>query len=332
MAPLTSTSTLESVGPADAPTKPWSHWLADVAVVLGGLAFTLLVATTTITDARLGPRAVVLVAGGLVVLGLITLALTRFEEFLVVLFVMRTALDYFKPAEGSSVLEPPTLIGALTLVVSASWLWHRRQQGLLVGISRVSLALIGISALTFVNPLFAFDKLATLQSAIRILSFTVLYIVLEQLFRRDPSRRRPLLKAMLLSLVIPAFVALLQLTRDQGTDEWIDVGRVRGTFFHPNPFGTYLVMVVIVGYMLATTARTPLGRLPFFFAGAAGATLLIFTYARAAWLALILGIVVLGARVDRRILGALAAGAVVVLVAVPSVRHAPSPTSMTNRR
>ena len=308
-----------SVGslPYAATRKERRQRVGDGAIALAGLAATLLV-VAALTARGLGGIVAVLLVGLVGLLGMLVLALTRFEQFLVVLFVTRTALDHFKPQGAPGLLEPPSLIGALTLVVGVAWLWQRRRQGLLVETSRVTPALVGLSVITFINPVFAVGRSESLQSAVRFLSFTVLFAVLEQIFRTDPDARWRVLKAVCWSLVLPALVALQQFVRGERTDEFIDVGRVRGTFFHPNPFGTYLVMVLVIALVMARVAERRVRPL-LHLAAAASAGLLLLTYARAAWLAAIIGLVVLGIRLDRRILRVLLVGGILVLVAVPSV-------------
>jgi O-antigen ligase len=305
------------MAPAGAPDDPVWRWTApDVGIAGGGLALTCLVGATVITRPDVGLPLVVLLVGAAAGGGLLALASNRFPLYLLALIVTRTSLDSLAGAGG--VLEPTALIGALSVALGLAWLWQRRRNGLLVATSRFTLALCGISAFALLSPISAVGPTEAVQSAIRFLSFTVMYAVLEQLFRRDPSQRRLFLRGVLWSLAIPGFVAVLQVLSGGSNDGFIAVNRVRGTFAHPNPFGTHLVMVLLVALVLVPTSSRR-GRLALVATAAGAAALLVFSYARAPWAAALVGAVILGLRVDRRILRAMVVGAVLVVIAVPSV-------------
>lgn len=303
---------------AGAPDASIWRWTApDLGIAVGGLALTCLVGAGVVTRPALGLPLVVLLLAAAAAGGLVALASNRFQHYLLALIVSRTALDSL-PGAGGGVLEPTALLGALSVVLGLAWLWQRQRSGRLVGTSRFTLALCGITGFALISPLFAVGPLEAVQSAVRFLSFTVMYAVLEQLFRSDPSQRRLFLRGMLWSLAIPAFVAVLQLLSGGSNDGFIAVNRVRGTFAHPNPFGTHLAMVLLVALVLVPTASR-LARLALVGTSIGAAALLVFTYARAPWAAALVGAVILGIRVDRRILRAMAVGGILVVVAVPSV-------------
>jgi putative inorganic carbon (HCO3(-)) transporter len=299
-------------GTADPPVWRWTP--LDLAIAGVGLGGTCLVGVGAISRPELGQPLVFLLvalaAGG----GLLALASNRFEHYLLALIVSRTALDSL-PGAGGGLLEPTALLGVLSVGLGLAWLWQRRRAGRLVATSRFTLALCGISGFTLISPVFAFGRIEAVQSLIRFLSFTVMYAVLEQVFRSDPSIRRLFLRGVLWSLPIPLFVAVLQLLGGGSNDGFIAVNRIRGTFSHPNPFGTHLALVAIV--LVPTASR--LGRLALVGTAAATAVILVFTYARGPWVAALVGAVILGVRVDRRILRAMAVGGVLIVLAVPSV-------------
>lgn len=302
-------------GTSDPPVWRWTP--LDVAIAAGGLAATCLVGLAVVTRPDLGLPLVVLLVGGAAAGGLLALASNRFELYLLTLITFRTAVDSL-PGAGGGLLEPTALLGVLSVALGIAWLWQQHRSGRLVATSRFTVALCGISAFALINPVFAVGRIEAVQSLIRFTSFTVMYAVLEQVFRRDPSIRRLFLRGVLWSAAIPAFVALIQLVEGGSNDGFIAVNRIRGTFSHPNPFGTHLALVVLVAIVLVPTASR-LGRLALVATAAGTAVVLVFTYARGPWVAALVGAVILGIRIDRRILRAMAVGAVLVVVAVPSV-------------
>ena len=158
----------------------------------------------------------------------------------------------------------------------------------------------------------------SLSVSLKIWAGALMLAVLEQVFLTKPARVKAILAASAASLVVPAIVALKQLTGPQQLEQYLEVSRIKGTFVHANPFATYLVIIAVV----ALAVRPYLHRWARVFATAtvAVATMLtLFTYARGAWIALILGVIVVGVFQDKRLIVAVVAGVLAVLIFVPSV-------------
>ena len=97
------------------------------------------------------------------------------------------------------------------------------------------------------------------------------------------------------------------------------MSRVQGTFVHPNPFATFLVILAVIALAVLPHLEGGWRQLSALVVFGAASGVTVLTYARGAWIALVLGVIVIGICQDRRLLVGLVLGIAVVVVAVPSV-------------
>jgi putative inorganic carbon (hco3(-)) transporter len=250
-------------------------------------------------------------------LAMAALAVYRFEAFVVAIIALRATLDYAKLGEGAPAgLDPAALVSALFLMAGAVWL--AAEPSVLPSDHRSRL----------VRPLAAFVAAAALSlpfsgrvstsgvELVRIATIVVILAVLDRLLV-DRRRMRMVLAAVFVSALLPIAAGAFQLLTGQGR---VDVGgfsRIRGTFLHPNPFAIYLTMLLILGVALFPH----LTRLPRLAMGAfalSASVLLLFTYTRSAWIAVMLGLLVVAWIQSKRLVVLLAVSVVVVAALVPS--------------
>lgn len=288
--------------------------IAVVAAALAGLGVLVTLAamavgvdrSTAIVPAVVGVGAAFVVA-----------ALWRFELFVVGVLVLRASLDGVKPGGGSGAVEPAMVLGYLVVVASLLWLarprdgrWSRPSS-----ITWCALALLGAGALSVVA---AVDRVAAALDVARVAAAVALLAVLDRFIQ---SRRvlRAVVAAVFASAVIPVGVALFQAAGGGGSRVIDGFSRVRGTFVHPNPLALYLTLLLVMGVALLPNLRSWYRWLMLAFV-VLGGGVLVATYARGAWIALVAGILV-AALLQRRwwVVGLLAVGLVLTAVAVPSV-------------
>ncbi|HVE45825.1 MAG TPA: O-antigen ligase family protein [Acidimicrobiales bacterium] len=248
-------------------------------------------------------------------------AASRFWAAVVIVFASRPGLDYFKSGEAALPAEPSTVLGMVILCASAVWLYRRWRSGLPIVSSRSSLAFVALAGVCVLSSVTSDAPTVSFQAALRVVSTAVMLIVLEQALRDRPDRLPGLLVATFASMIVPAFTAALQL---QGNvpevplyGPALDVGRIQGTFVHPNVFAAYLTMLFPVAVALLPHVRRFVRVGIVTVAGASG-FLLFFTYARGAWAAAFVGVMLIGWLQDRRLIWLVIAGTAVVLLAVPS--------------
>ena len=290
--------------------------LALVVMLVGGAA-----AGIALGSEAVGSKEAVILGGALVGVAMALVAATRFWALVLLLFVVRSSIDALKIGklgEASSALDPGIIVGLVFLAAGATWLFAQWRSGLLFKLSWPTRWFFALAASASLSALGSTHHVHSLETSLKIWAGALMWAVLEQAFREKPERGRQILAAAAASLIIPAVVAFQQLQNPAPLEAYLSVSRITGTFVHSNPFASYLVI-------LATVAAAVITHLPGKAKIAAGAvfavasTFTLFTYARGAWIALVLGLIVIGVRQDRRILLAIVAGLLVVIVAVPSV-------------
>jgi O-antigen ligase len=239
---------------------------------------------------------------------------------LLLVLVARPALDYFKDGYQSSVTDPSVLVGIL-FTSAASWWLYRRMRTVGLQCSLACSAFIGLGVVAVISSLTAAHPVDSVQASVRLLSSVVMLACLEQLLRERPERIQPLLVAVFASLIIPALVAVTQFSNPPEVPTYgpaVEVGRVQGTFFHPNAFATYLTTLIPLALALLPYVKG-LQRWAVLAVAGSSALFLLFTYARGAWVAAFLAIVVVGWLQDRRIIALAVLAILLVVLFVPSV-------------
>ena len=122
---------------------------------------------------------------------------------------------------------------------------------------------------------------------------------------------------MLLSSVVPLLLAVQQLAAGGGRQIG-GFSRIIGSFLHPNPFSIYLTLLVVMAVALLPHVRGA-ARCALAGGGAVAAVCLLFTYTRASWIAVLVGVAVVGLAQGRRLVLGVLALVVVAALAVPSV-------------
>jgi O-antigen ligase len=262
---------------------------------------------------RLG---VVIPLAAVVGMGLAVLALARFELFVMLVIAIRASLDAAKVSASS--VDATGALSVLFIGASAVWLYRRR--GAVRQASPIAELLppfASFFAAAALSILFSSHPLDSALEAVRIGTVVVIMVALGRIVR-DRQSARLLLFAILGSALLPLAAAFLQIARGRAGITAEGIGRVEGTFLHPNPFAAYLSLILILAVSLfphvSARGKWALGSL----AGASGAVL-ISTYARGAWLAVFAGLVVVAFVQLRRLLWLIGAAILVVAIFVPSV-------------
>jgi putative inorganic carbon (HCO3(-)) transporter len=263
---------------------------------------------------RLG---VLLPLAGVAGLTLAALAFFRFELFLMIVIGVRASLDAAKVSDSS--VDATGALSVLFIVASAVWLYRQRDvvraaspvQGLL-------LPFASFFAAAAVSVVFSSHPLDSAVEAVRIGTVVVIVITLGHVVR-DRGHMRLLLLAILASAVAPLAAAALQIARGGAGLTAEGIGRIDGTFLHPNPFAAYLSLLLILGVALFPHMdrrwKVALAGLSL----ACGAVL-VSTYARGAWIAAFAGLLMVAFLQGRRLLWLMGAAVLVVAIFIPSVK------------
>ena len=246
-------------------------------------------------------------------------AYRRFEMFVAAIIVLRASLDAAKlggTGGGRSALDPAALLGLMFLFAGGVWLVVQYRSGRkLHAPESFALSLVALTAAGTFSLATSHDATGTIVDVVRLATAVALVLVLAQMLTDERSIRF-VITAVFLSAIVPILYGIWQHHRGVG----FSVGgftRTFSTFQHPNPFSIYLSMLIILGTAIwgRVTGWYRLG-LTLILAGC-GVNLL-YTYTRSAWIATVLGVLVVGIIQSKRLIALMWVGVVVIALAVPS--------------
>ncbi len=282
--------------------------LAGAAATLSSLAF---------LDGR-GLVVALLPIGILVAVAFLSLALARFEVFVLALLVARTSMDALKTGSSGTATEPAALVGMLFLGTGIVWLAAQWREDGAIRLSRLGWAVTAFAGAAFVGVLVSPDLWPSLVEWVRLASVCTMVLVAERL-ARAPGFRQRLVVALAAAAVVPLVVAAWQLRSGSGLFDAGGFARVRGTFDHSNPMAAFLAILVVMAFAYVAHLKDARYRLLAAVVVAAASVGLYVTYTRAAWLAAVLGIAVVTVTKGRRWMLALAGLVLVLFLLVPGM-------------
>lgn len=302
--------------PGRAPVTARAQLLTVVAVIAAGVVAGL---AAGLTGGWLVGVAVV----GVVAAGFFAyVAVNRFEVFVIGVLVIRASLDSprirgaSEAAPASQAASVAAVLAAIFIAAAVMWFVANRNQprrALPRHLLFPALALMGAGLASVVNSAF---PTASLIESVRVSAALLMLLVLTRLMT-DSSIVSRVLIAVYASAVVPLSFAVLQLLLG-GARHIGDFGRIQGTFDHPNPFGIYLTFLIVMGVALLPHV-TPRLRVPLIVLLVLCGAFLFLTYTRSAWIAAVIGVVIVGALQSRRlaVLTVVVVGCMAVLV--PSI-------------
>jgi len=181
-------------------------------------------------------------------------------------------------------------------------------------LGRLSVLLLAVMT---VSALVADDPVRDLLQVARLAAAVALFLAVEQLAVDERSRRRFLLVCYA-SAVVPLVVGLGQFATGDYRKVSDGLGRVTGTFLHPNAFGFYLVLLLTMGAAVFRHVRGG-ARILVAVVMAAGAVEMLLTYSRGSWISVVAGVLVVGLLQSRKLLLLVPAGIALVPLVAPSV-------------
>lgn len=305
---MLDTGTDPASGPSSQMRGRWSGPSTVIAGVTGSAS--LLAGLLAVTAGRPAVLLVLACAALVVLAAACALAAYRFDVFVVVLLLVRPSLDRVPLSAGP--LDVSSILALLFLVAGVLWLAARARHSPL-SFSPMSMALVAFAGVASLSSLVSAAPVASAVAASKTVSGVLMFLVLERLLQERPDRMRSVITAVLASAVVPCLVALQQVATGatSGTTSGAELGRVYGTFVHPNPFATYLAIVAVLA--VAVLPHVLRRRDQLFVLAVAGLALasLLFTYSRGGWVAALVGLAYLLAK--RSVVLLVLAGVVVVL-------------------
>jgi O-antigen ligase len=286
--------------------------------VLIGCAIVIVAAVFAGFGAERSSRAAFLIpvvaAGGV---GLVYLAVSRFEYFVLAILLARASLDAAKIGAGS--IDATGALSVVFVIAAVFWLLAQRRDPDAGPSATASLMppLVALVAAAALGLLISKDPLVSAVEWVRLGTLVAIVAVLGRILKDERMVRLGLL-AVLGSAVVPIMVAAVQALRGGGLVNTEGLDRIRGTFAHSNPFASYLFLMITLAVAIFphVSRRWKIALVPYVLACGG---LLVLTYTRGAWVALIVALLVIAWLQDRRIFLFLLAAFVALAILVPSV-------------
>lgn len=299
-----------------APSGASPLWLAAASAC--ALVFAVLAALRLPEQ---GWRASAIFAGvGVVVVTLAVLAVARFEYFVLVVLALRSSVDWThgerNPGDITSSGGPATALALVFLFAGVVWLVTQRGGRTARPFPPLAWAVMALMTASLLSVLGASRPSASLAEAARTVAAGAMLVVLSQLVR-DRATARRVVTACIASTVVPLTVGMVHAANGL-TPNVFGLARLRATFVHPNAYGFYLTLMLLMGLALLphVSARVRLLLVPLL-AVALGS--LVLTYSRGGWIALLVGLLVLAVLQSRRLVGGLLVALVALPLLVPTV-------------
>ena len=324
-------ATMTTVGPTRAVAAPASH-RKTLLMVLCAVAI-VAVSVDSGVEAALGGNKLLLIIplGGFAGIGLVALGLLNFENFVLFTIALRASLDITKPGTGnsgaagvgtastSSSLDPAGALAVLFILMAIFWYLTRHREGRKsppASIHRI--CLIVFCAAGFLSVIDSSDVLYSVITATKVAAVVAMLAVLEVMLVDRASIQR-MIAAIYLSAVVPVGYTLILIATHHSQFTSGGFARFEGTFAQPNPFAIYLTMLIVMGVAIFPHLRR---RNKFLMTALLlGCLIALYsTFTRSAWLAALVAVVMVALLGRRRLLiGGLVIGALVSLVAVPTI-------------
>ena len=245
------------------------------------------------------------------------LLIIHFEAGFLSLIFIRSSIDYLKNFTGQDV-NLAAAVSLVLIILGVFYVLYRKINILKFeesGPFLIFIAVCGVSLASSTN------LKESLSDWLRLVSIFSVYVLTRVIFVPE-NQIRKIFVVILLSSLIPIFLAYYQLLTGHGTI--LDGGekRIVGTFLHPNAFASYLLILLIFCIAQILEKKSWFISKSFMIALIIP-TLIIFTFtfSRGAWIVFIVAMLVMGILRHPVILKLLPLGLGAVVFLVPSIRH-----------
>lgn len=237
---------------------------------------------------------------------LIFFLLTDIKIAFFVVLLLRPIADFEKNQQLTPQLNPQTTITSfasiLSLIVVFTAIYYVFVNRIKIFGMPLSKPFLALLSVTFLSILFSPQIFESFQEWLRLLSFYLVYIVFAYSIKNNNDVKR-LMTILLVSIIVPAIWALYQLFTGTGNLETTGFNRLMGTFVHPIQFAYYLLFVISILVVVALEAKKKIFIVVPAILGCIALSLLLYnTYTRAAWLGLVLVLLILGILRYRKLL------------------------------
>ncbi len=258
--------------------------------------------------------ATVAMVGVLLLIGAAAVARRSFAWFISAVLVLRPIVDLTATAR----VGIPEVMGVSVLLVCVGWLTIHRTELLPRLREPLTLPVIGLVIVAALSALSSPRPIESIPIATGIAAGAAVYLVLVVLLTTGRMSVVHLIGTLAAAAVVPVGFPVLGLLGVTVSHQKDGISALKSVFFLSNNFGHFLVPFLLVSVAMATQAKGRARVALCALAAVLGAEL-IMTETRGAWIAAMVGLFVVGAVLNRRLLAGLIVVPILLVALVPPV-------------
>lgn len=229
---------------------------------------------------------------------------------------MESLLDHTRISMGGLSLQVIGITGAVILIGGIIYIVMNDLKIYEVGV--VGPMMIFMAASLPATLLLSSDKLIGFKDWVGTGSVVMLFVLIAGIFktRKDLAQ---LLAAVAISAIVPLIVGFYQMATNTGDHSREGLNSVYATFTHSNSYAIYLIMLLL--FFIPQLLETRQARYRIAYGSLCSALLvsLVFTYARAPWFGMLVGLSIMAVLRYRKMILAAPLAIVVMLAVFPSI-------------
>jgi len=219
------------------------------------------------------------------------------------LIILRIELDYFRDWDVFIIkdyfsLNFGAILGIFIIFFALYWIIIKREKIFKTPNILIICLFLFISLISI---LYSQNQLTSITEWVRISSIFAIYFLTFHLIKTKYDLQL-IQKAFLVSAIAPFFVGLLQIITKTGLADESGFLRIYSIFAHPNALSYFLVIILTLLIYFFIIAENQKIKIFYLVSIILNFILLIFTYSRGAWLALLITLLLLGVLKYRKLL------------------------------
>lgn len=240
------------------------------------------------------------------------------EKLLLAFLVVRPLIDIWRDVEVFSYRHTTVNVNAIVAIIWLLWgsamLWYHRDR-----LRQTPLAILfpALALFMLVSAIWSIAPVTTVIETIKIIDIALFFFLSFIFLKEKVINIRLLFGATLISGIVPLMAGLVQLITGAGMDTFGVRGRLFGTFAHPNIFAFYLLALFLLLIHFTTIEKKITETWPRWAINTSFtllAILLLMTFTRAAWIGLVLFLLIIGLLHYSRVLAYLVASIALLYV------------------
>ncbi|MBI3534985.1 MAG: O-antigen ligase family protein, partial [Deltaproteobacteria bacterium] len=239
------------------------------------------------------------------------LLLVNFEIGFLTLIFMRSSLDYAKVTTENSAINVAAMASIILILFGFFYIIYHKVNIWRYEETTPFLIFLGVCGASI---FFSSNYLQSVADWLRLLSVFFVYLLARNIYISEKKIKIALV-VIFLSTLIPVLVAYYEFFAGSTS-----LGRLRGTFNHPNAFATYLLLILVFSLTQIMERKSFISRKMLILAFLLTFFVFVMTLSIGAWIVFACTVGLMGLLRYRRLLGFMPIFLIFVVLLVPAVK------------